>query len=91
MDPSVKDVSNKMKLEGSSNYMLWSYRIQMILRKEDLWPPTAATSNTCFRDEVPNKKIDGDIKLAPIHIKKLVHINDSRAQNIVALSHAHND
>jgi hypothetical protein len=52
MDPAVKDVPESMKLSGPSNYILWSYKVKMILLQEGLWcfveppTPTASSSST---------------------------------------------
>jgi hypothetical protein len=37
MDPLVKDVPESMKLQGPANYILWSYKVKMLLLQEDLW------------------------------------------------------
>lgn len=37
MDPSIKDVPESMKLVGPSNYVIWSYKVKMILLQEGLW------------------------------------------------------
>ena len=37
MDPAVKDVLESMKLSGPNNYILWSYKVKMILLQEGLW------------------------------------------------------
>jgi uncharacterized Tic20 family protein len=50
MDPAVKDVPESMKLSGPSNYILWSYKVKMILLQEGLWhfvePPTPTVSSS---------------------------------------------
>ena len=47
----MKDVPESMKLSGlSNNYILWSYKVKMILLQEELWcfvePLTAMTRST---------------------------------------------
>jgi histone deacetylase 1/2 len=49
MDPSVKDVPESMKLGGPENYVLWSYKVKMLLLQEGLWKhvqPTAVASTS---------------------------------------------
>jgi hypothetical protein len=49
MDPSVKDVPESMKLVGPSNYVIWSYKVRMILMQEGLWrfvEPVAAVASS---------------------------------------------
>jgi hypothetical protein len=49
MDPSVKDVPESMKLVGPSNYVIWSYKVRMILMQEGLWrlvEPIAAVASS---------------------------------------------
>lgn len=35
MDPT-KEVAESMKLEGQSNYMIWKYKVKMLLLQEGL-------------------------------------------------------
>jgi hypothetical protein len=46
----VKDVPESMKLSGPSNYILWSYKVKMILLQVGLWrfvePLTMMTRST---------------------------------------------
>lgn len=37
MDPIGKEVPESMKLQGPSKYILWSYKVKMILLQEGLW------------------------------------------------------
>jgi hypothetical protein len=49
MDPSVTDVPESMKLAGPSNYVIWSYKVRMILMQEGLWrfvEPVAAVASS---------------------------------------------
>lgn len=50
MDSTLRDVSDSTKLEGQSNYLLWSYRVKMTLMQESLWrfitPATQASSSS---------------------------------------------
>lgn len=47
MDPTLRDLSDSAKLEGQENYLLWSYRVKMLLMQENLWRfiAPASTSN----------------------------------------------
>lgn len=49
MDPSVKDVPESMKLVGPTNYVIWAYKVRMILMQESLWrfvEPSSTGDNT---------------------------------------------
>ena len=49
MDPSVKDVPESMKLVGPANYVIWAYKVRMILMQECLWrfvEPSSTGDNT---------------------------------------------
>lgn len=37
MDPTFREVADSMKLDGQSNYILWSYKVKMMLMQENLW------------------------------------------------------
>lgn len=51
MDPSVKDVPESMKLVGPANYVIWAYKVRMILMQESLWR-FVEPSSTC--DNIPS-------------------------------------
>lgn len=37
MDPNTRDVPKSMKLAGPTNYVIWSYKVKLILLQEGLW------------------------------------------------------
>jgi hypothetical protein len=37
MDSTLKDVSTSIKLQCPSNYILWNYKVKMILLQDGLW------------------------------------------------------
>ena len=50
MDPT-KEVPESMKLEGQNNYILWSYKVKMLLMQENLWRFVLPASSTTSLSE----------------------------------------
>jgi len=37
MDPNTREVPESMKLAGPANYIIWSYKVKLLLMQEGLW------------------------------------------------------
>jgi len=61
MDPSVKDVHESMKLAGPSNYVIWSYKVKMILMQEGLWKYIEPGTSRPAADTATSGSIDSNV------------------------------
>jgi hypothetical protein len=41
----VKEVPKSIKLQGAQNYVLWSYKVKMLLMQQDMWKHVEASSD----------------------------------------------